>query len=207
MTAITEAERLRAMLREKKSGKKAKPTPLRFAYFLDPELASQIEVLGQAFARIEEFVDNKREALLAADEAGQRDLRASGDDLTPEAAKLESAEAEMERIKADLEAAVERANTDRFFIEFRPCGDKRYTQLLSLHPHADDDAGAMAEFQNALLEECFHRFTDGDGNDLPLYDSWSEFIMDAEPEFGEMDAWRTAVMVACRRNPHRLLPH
>ena len=207
MTAITEAERLRAMLREKKSGKKSKPTPLRFAYILDPELASRVEVLAQAFDRMEQLVESRREALLAADEAGDRDLRASGDDLTPEAAKVKAAEAEMERLKAELESAVETAASDRFFIEFRPCGDKRYTQLLAAHPRCDDDADSQAAFRNALLAECFHRFSDAEGNDLPLYDSWAEFVADAEPEFGEIDAWRTAVMVACNRNPHRLLPH
>ena len=206
-SAITEAERLRALLRDKKNKKGADQTPLRFAYILDPELAARIEVLAQAFDRIEQLVERRREALEAADEGGQRDLRASGDDLTPEAAKVAAAESEMGRIKAELDAAVEKASADRFFIEFRPCGDKRYTQILAAHPGVDDNAETQAAFQNDLLAECFYRFSDGDGNDLPLYDSWAEFLSDAAPEFGEMDAWRTAVMVACRRNPHRLLPH
>lgn len=208
MTHATEAARLRALLSEKKA-KKATATPLRFAYMLDPELAGRVEMLAESFARIEDLVESRREQLAAVEESGGRDLRASGDDTTPEAAKLAAAEAEMERLKTELDAAIEKATADRFYIEFKPCGDRRYTQLLASHPEACEDnanADARADFQNALLAECFWRFTDNDGNELPLFDSWTEFVTEAEPEFGEMDAWRTAVMVACNRNPHRLLP-
>lgn len=208
MTATTEAERLRNLLRDRRA-KKADPgkgSPLRFPYLLDPELSSRVMVLGEAFNRLEQLVENRREHLAAVEESGARDLRASGDDTTPEAAKLAAAEAEMERIKKELEGAVDAAAADRFYIEFRPCGDKRYTQVLAAHPDADDGAEGAAGFMNALLSECFWRFTDEAGEPLPLFETWAEFVEEAEPEFGEVDAWRTAVMVACNRNPHRLLP-
>ena len=198
---MSEAQRLREKLRARKTGKAENP-PLSFPFILDDSLAAEVTKLTVLYELVEGRGENLRQQIEQADEAGTRDVRASGHDTSGLATKLATAEVEMERLHGELTAAVEQVNQDRFFLVFAPCGSTEYESLLAQYPGADDDMATNIAFRNALLERCFVRF-EKDGEPLDLYQSFAEFLADADLDFGELDPWRTAVVIACNRNPHQ----
>lgn len=201
---MSEAQRLREVLRARKA-KKAENPPLKFPFVLDSALAAEVSRLTTFHEQMEGRVQYWTEQIALADESGGRDVRASGHDTSGMTAKLDTASAELANIKDQLAAAVEQVNQDTFFIVFAPCGQEKYEALIARFPNADDDMKVNIAFKNALLAECFVRF-EKDDEPLDLYDSWQEFLDDAALEFGELDPWRTAVLIACNRNPHHILP-
>lgn len=201
---MSEAARLREALRARKT-RKAEQPPLKFPFVLDDALAAEVVRLTTLHEQTEERVAYWEERIASADETGERDVRASGDDASGMADKLATVTTELERIRTQLEAAVEEVQAGSFHVVFAPCGGTKYDELLTRHPRADEDMEENIAFRNALLEACFVRF-ERDGEPLDLYDTWGEFVADAALEFGELDPWRTAVMIACNRSPHHLLP-
>lgn len=201
---MSEAARLRAKLRDRRT-KKAETPPLKFPFILDEALAASVVQMTRTLDQLEARADHWREQIEAADEVGARDVRASGDDTSGMATKLATAEAEIERLRGELSDAVDQANADRFHLVFAPCGTKKYEKLLAQFPGVDEDLEVTIAFKNALLEMCFVRF-EKDDKPLDLFDSWQEFLTEAAPEFGELDPWRTAVLIACNRDPHHILP-
>ena len=201
---MSEAQRLREKLRARKTAKAEHP-PLKFPFILDDALASEVQRLTTIHEQLQGRVDYWAEKIADADDTGRRDVRADGTDASGMADKLAAAEDELARIREQLEAAVAQVNADRFFVVFAPCGQREYDRLIALHPRLDEDVEQTIAFKNALLAACFVRFETPDGEPLDLYSSWSEFLDDAALEFGELDPWRTAVTIACNRNPHGLL--
>lgn len=201
---MSEADRLRARLQGRKAEKAAKHL-LRFPFIIDDELATRVTTLADQHERLAALIAHLEERIEQADEAGERDVRASGHDTSGLSDKLDAARDALAKVRADLEQSTEQADADRFFMEFLPCGSGKYEEILALHPNADDGPKQQAEFRNALLDACFVRF-ERDGETLDLgYKSWSEFAAEAALDFGEIDPIRAAVLIACNRNPHHLL--
>lgn len=199
----TQAEMLRERLRNRKT-ENAERRLLRYPFILDDDLAARVQSLTMQYDSLTHLVESRREKLEEADEAGTRDVRASGHDASGLADALETAEKELARVRKDLDEAVETVNAGRFWMEFRPCSSAAYERVLSRFPGADDEgAAAKAAFLNALLAECFVRF-EKDGETLDL-GTWEEFVEEADMDFGELDPIRTAVFIACNRNPHTFL--
>lgn len=198
---MSEAQRLRDKLRARKAGKAENP-PLRFPFILDDALAAEVTKLSGLYEQVESRVEYLREQIAQSDEDGTRDVRASGHDTTGMSDRLVTAEAELARLHRDLDAAVEQVETDRFMLVFAPCGSTEYEALLAQYPSADEDMATNIAFRNALLGKCFVRF-EKDGQPLELFASFEEFLEEASLDFGELDPWRTAVVIACNRNPHQ----
>lgn len=200
----TQAELLRQRLRNRKNEKRERKL-LRFPFILDDDLASSIHQLTMQYEALVNLVESRKDRLEAAEENGEVDVRASGHDTSGFKDSLEAAEKELARVRAELEAQTEKVNEGRFWMEFRPCDASTYEQVLARFPGVDDenDVTTRAEFGNALLEKCFVRF-EQNGETLDL-GTWAEFVAEADMDFGELDPIRTAIFVACNRNPHSLL--
>ena len=73
----TQAEMLRERLRNRKT-ENAERRLLRYPFILDDDLAARVQSLTMQYDALTHLVESRREKLEEADEAGTRDVRASG---------------------------------------------------------------------------------------------------------------------------------
>lgn len=190
---INSAASLRDQL-EQRRAKKHTTGLLRLPFMLDESLADDMEQLGKQAAKLEERLDQLAEAAAAADdEDPEADVRASGADLSPDAAAVAEVEVELARVKAELQDAIDASESSRVWMLFRRASADEYEQLLRKHGGSKMDAGSTAEreFLNALTERCFVaiEMPDGTRDDMP----WAEFVKAAELSAGELTPIRSMV--------------
>ena len=188
---IDTASTLRDML-EKRRGHNASTGLLRLPFMLDPSLAERIEELGKQVAALEDHLDALADVEPMEDDP-DRDIRASGHDLSPTATRAAAIEDSLRRSRADLEEAVAEADAARITLLFRRCTADEYEQLIRKHGGSSVQGGSPEErdFLNALTERCFVAIEMPDGTRDGM--KWAEFIDSAQLSMGELAPIRAMV--------------
>ena len=189
---IDTASNLRDML-EKRRGHNASTGLLRLPFMLDSTVAERIETLGKRVAALEDHLEALADQVEPSDDDPERDVRASGHDLTPSSMQVGAMEDELARARVDLEAAVAEAEASRITLLFRRCTADEYEQLIRKHGGSAVQGGSPEErdFLNALTERCFVAIEMPDGTRDGM--KWAEFIDSAQLSMGELAPIRAMV--------------
>lgn len=192
MTTIDSPTTLREQLEQRRT-KRATTGLLRLPFFLDQDLAEQVEDLGKRCASLEDRLEDLTDSLVDDDELSDGDVRASGHDLSPAAGEVAELEAELARARAELADAIGAVDAARITLLFRRCSADEYEQLLRKHGGASIQGGSDDErqFLNALTERCFVAIEMADGSRDDM--SWADFVKSADLSMGELAPIRAMV--------------
>lgn len=196
---IDSAEKLRTAL-ERRREKNTTTGLQRIPFMLDTALADQVERLARMHNQIQDHIATLESHTAEEPEEGA-DVRASGHDLSDTGVALDSARAELGRVKGELEQAIAAAKADQVTLVFRRATADEYERILSecggSAVDSDETLEAAYKFQGALAERCFLRL-EIDGEDSGTR-SWAEFVETAQLTFGELDPIRALVYANNKR--------
>lgn len=193
-----------ARLREKLEQRRERRTTTdlqRIPFTLDQAAADRVEELGRLHQQLEGRLDRLHEQDAERDpDGGDADVRANGQDMSELGREIATAEAEAERVLAELEEAVAVARDEQVHLVFERLTSADYERLLIKHGGAEIDSSVESSiaFHDALLEAAFRRIEMADGEDGG-YDSWVGFAEAAQLSFGELDPIRALVYASNRR--------
>ena len=193
------AEKLREAL-ERRRSKNASPEGLqRIPFQLDMELADRAEATARQINQLEDWLDELHARAEERDPESVDDIRASGHDLSEVGQQIAETEAEVERLRAALEALLVEAKASELQLVFRRASADEYERLLIAAGgvKVETDAAATYAFHNSLVERCFLR-AEFDGQDAEV-GTWSDYVKSAELTFGELDPIRALVYAANKR--------
>lgn len=146
-------------------------------------------------------VEDTRAALdaLHAQQAAEQDM---DEDVVPE---RRASDPDMSLLIAEAEdalrAALEVAAAARLDITMRLADARTYESVLVQHPDADTSAEGRRGFADGLLAACYQGATLG-GQPLEPTPTWGDLLDMIQPTYGELDAWRTQVVLGCMSAPH-----
>ena len=189
---IDTAASLRDMLEKRRTKSKTEGL-LRLPFLLDEDLADRVEDLAKQVAAMEDRRDAIVDAEAELDDDPERDVRASGHDLSPSAVEAAEVETEIARLRGLLQVAVDEADAARVWLLFRRATADEYEQLLRKHGGGSVQGGSDEEraFLNALTARCFIAAEMPDGSRDPM--PWEEFVTAGELSMGELAPIRAMV--------------
>lgn len=196
---LDSSARLRQALERRRQKAASDDSLHRIPFVLDQDLSDAVERIGRQHRAAEDYLLSLRDDLAESEAAGEdRDVRASGHDMSDLGQKIANAEAEVERLHAELTAVTAEAREAVVQLVFRRTDAETYERLLIKAGGAivDTDVGAANRLHDLLLEACFVRI-EHDGEDTGI--TWREFARDAGMSIGELDPIRVLVYSMNRR--------
>lgn len=191
--------RLRSVL-EKRREKSTTTDLKRIPLILDQSLADDVDQIARQRQAVEERLAYLQDAASERDpDDPSVDVRGSGHDVSAEGQAIAAAEAELERLTAELTAATEVAREAVVQLVFRRADAEDYERLIIAAGGlgVDSDADASFKFHESLAAHCFVRVEIG-GEDAKV-GTWADFRAVANLSFGEVDPIRSLVWAMNRR--------
>lgn len=182
---------------------------IRIPFVVDQELADKAEQLARQHDELEGRIEKMIDYVDSLDSDDlDSDVRADGTDLTAEHVTITALQDSLDKVKAELEEAVEQVKDGSAWLHFRLATAGEYQQHLA---EVERDFGKLdgsnetvIAFGDKLTNLCFLR-VEHDGEDLG-YSSWAEFVDDMKLTFGDLEPIRAAIVARNRASGAFKLP-